>query len=163
MAGWRRPVRRWPAAVAALAALVAGVVVAARRARLEPMLVQGESMLPTLRPGQRIAVGPPTRPLWRGAVVVVRHPSRDGLELVKRVVGLPGDRVRLPDGRLDAVLGPDEYLVLGDHREASTDGRAFGPVGRERIVGLVRFAYWPPRRLRGSVPGRDPRRGSRSA
>jgi signal peptidase I len=151
MAGWRRPVRRWPAAAAALAALAAGVVVVARRARLEPMLVQGESMLPTLRPGQRIAVGPPTRPLRRGAVVVVRHPARDGLEMVKRVVGLPGDRVPLLDGRLDAVLGPDEYLVLGDHREASTDGRAFGPVGREQIVGVVRFAYWPPRRLRGSV------------
>jgi signal peptidase I len=140
--------RRWPAAAAALAALLAGAVLAARRARLEPMLVQGESMLPTLRPGQRIAVGPPTRRLRRGAVVVVRHPARDGLELVKRVVGLPGERIHLGNSQPDAVLGPDQYLVLGDHLEASTDGRAFGPVGRDRIVGVVRFAYWPPRRLR---------------
>ncbi|HVD13157.1 MAG TPA: S26 family signal peptidase [Actinomycetota bacterium] len=151
MSGRRRPVRRW---AGALAALAAGVVLAARRARLEPMLVQGESMLPTLRPGQRIAVGPPKRPLRRGAVVVVRHPARDGLEVVKRVVGLPGERVHLADGHPDAVLGPDEYLVLGDHREASTDGRAFGPVGWERIVGVVRFAYWPPRRLRVSAHAR---------
>jgi signal peptidase I len=152
MSGWRWPARRWPAALLALGAVV---VLAARRARLEPMLVRGESMLPTLRPGQRIAVGPPTRPLRRGAVVVVRHPARGGFELVKRVVGLPGDRVDLADGRRDAVLGPDQYLVLGDHREASTDGRAFGPVGWEHIVGVVRFAYWPPRRLHAPVaPGR---------
>jgi signal peptidase I len=154
MSGWRRPARRWPAAAAALVALAAGAVLAARRARLEPMLVRGESMLPTLRPGQRIAVGPPQRPLRRGAVVVVRHPAGDGLELVKRVVGLPGERVHLAGGRPDGVLGPDEYLVLGDHREASTDGRAFGPVGWEQVVGVVRFAYWPPRRLRVPARGR---------
>jgi signal peptidase I len=141
-ATWRRL-----AAVAVVAA-VGGVAAGVRRARLEPMLVRGESMLPTLRPGQRIAVGPPARPLRRGAVVVVRHPEQDGLEVVKRVAGLPGERVRLGPSRPELLLGPDQYLVLGDHQEASTDGRAFGPVGWDRIVGVVRFAYWPPRRLR---------------
>jgi signal peptidase I len=91
--------------------------------------------------------------------------------VVKRVVGLPGERVRLAAGRLevdgeavpepylagrgspgtgdlDLRLGPAEYLVLGDHRAASTDGRDFGPVGADALVGRVRFAYWPPRRLR---------------
>jgi signal peptidase I len=144
--------RRWLALAAAVGAVAAGVV-AARRARLEPMLVRGGSMRPTLVPGQRIAVGPPRRPLRRGAVVVVRRPG-DGLELVKRVVGLPGERVTLDGQAPDLVLGPDEYLVLGDHRDASTDSRAFGPVGWERIVGVVRFAYWPPRLLR---PAGSPR------
>ena len=116
--------RRWLALAAAVGA--AGVV-AARRARLEPMLVQGGSMRPTLVPGQRIAVAPPAHPLPRGAVVVVRRPE-DGLEVVKRVVGLPRERVRLDAQELDLTLGPDEYLVLGDNRDASTDGRAFGPV-----------------------------------
>ena len=50
-------------------------------------------------------------------------------------------------GELDLQLGPAEYLVLGDHRAASTDGRDFGPVGADALVGRVRFAYWPPRRL----------------
>jgi signal peptidase I len=170
--------RTWRlAAVAVPAALVASagvVALAARRARLEPMLVRGGSMRPTLAPGQRIAVAPLDRAPARGAVVVVRRPGPDGLEVVKRVVGLPGERVRLVgerlevDGReadepwlgrgggrprggaveLDVVLGPEEYLVLGDHRAASTDGRSFGPVGRSQLVGEVRFAYWPPRRLR---------------
>ena len=153
-------------------ALALGVLVAAglaaRRARLEPMLVKGGSMRPTLDPGQRIAVAPLLRPPRRGDLVVVRR--RPGsLEVVKRVVGLPGEQVRLRAGRLevdgrpvpepylpggsgsaelDLRLGPAQYLVLGDHRAASTDGRDFGPVDADAVVGRVRFAYWPPRRLR---------------
>jgi signal peptidase I len=150
------------------AAAAAGL--AARRARLEPMLVKGGSMRPTLAPGQRIAVAPLLRPPRRGDLVVVRRPGN--LEVVKRVVGLPGEQVRLRAGRLevdgrpvpepylpggswpggpgelDLRLGPAQYLVLGDHRAASTDGRDFGPVGADALVGRVRFAYWPPRRVR---------------
>jgi signal peptidase I len=150
----------------ALGALAAAAL-AMRRARLEPMLVKGGSMRPTLGPGQRIAVAPLVRPPARGDLVVLRSP-RD-LDVVKRVVGLPGERVRLRAGRLevdgqqipepylagptrsgelDLQLGPAEYLVLGDHRAASTDGRDFGPVGADALVGRVRLAYWPPRRLR---------------
>ena len=146
---------------------VAAAGLALRRARLEPMLVKGDSMRPTLRPGQRIAVAPLVRPPRRGDLVVV---ARQELEVVKRVVGLPGERVRLgagglevdgqavPEpylaggpggsGELDLRLGPAQYLVLGDHRAASTDGRDFGPVGADALLGRVRFAYWPPRRLR---------------
>jgi signal peptidase I len=153
----------------ALGALVAAGL-ALRRSRLEPMLVKGDSMRPTLRPGQRIAVAPLVRPPARGDLVVLARPAgRRDLELVKRVVGLPGERVRLGagglevDGRavpepylaggspaveLELRLGPAEYLVLGDHRAASTDGRDFGPVGADALLGRVRFAYWPPRRLR---------------
>ena len=161
-------------AVLGVGALAAGAVVAAglavRRARLEPMRVAGGSMRPTLEPGQRIAVAPLVRPPRRGDLVVVaRSRSTGGLEVVKRVVGLPGERVRLAAGELrvdgaavsepslagpatagdpELQLGPAQYLVLGDHRAASTDGRDFGPVGADALVGLVRFAYWPPRRLR---------------
>jgi signal peptidase I len=161
------------AAAAALGALVLAAV-AGRLARLEPMLVQGESMRPTLVPGQRIAVGPLDRPPARGDVVVLPRP---GLEVVKRVVGLPGERVRLAAGRvevdgrvlhepylkggggdgLDLRLGPAEYLVLGDNRAASSDGRDFGPVPGDAFLGRVLFAYWPPRRLhRGARPVRPP-------
>jgi signal peptidase I len=155
-------------------ALAVGVLAAAglavRRARLEPMLVSGGSMRPTLDPGQRIAVAPLVRPPARGDLVVVARPRPTGdLEVVKRVVGLPGERVRLAAGRLEVdgapvpepylagpptsaelemELGPAQYLVLGDHRAASTDGRELGPVGADALLGLVRFAYWPPRRLR---------------
>jgi signal peptidase I len=157
--------------------VLAAAVLAVRRGRLEPMLVEGGSMRPTLDPGQRIAVAPLVRPPARGDLVVVARPRSTGappdrsghLEVVKRVVGLPGERVRLAAGRLEVdgapvaepylhggpvagelelELGPAQYLVLGDHRAASTDGRDFGPVGADALLGLVRFAYWPPRRLR---------------
>jgi signal peptidase I len=156
--------------VMGVGALAAGALVAAglavRRARLEPMLVSGGSMRPTLDPGHRIAVAPLVRPPRRGDLVVLAR--TEGLEVVKRVVGLPGERVRLAAGRLEVdgapvpepylagdagagelevELGPAEYLVLGDHRAASTDGRDFGPVGADALLGRVRFAYWPPRRL----------------
>jgi signal peptidase I len=154
-------------AVALAIGALAAAGLAVRRARLEPMLVSGGSMRPTLDPGQRIAVAPLVRPPARGDLVVVARPAH--LEVVKRVVGLPGERVRLAGGRLevdgtpvpepylhgapgagelDLELGPAQYLVLGDHRAASTDGREFGPVGADALLGLVRFAYWPPRRLR---------------
>jgi signal peptidase I len=176
-------------AAATLGALGALALAARRLGRLEPVLVAGDSMRPTLRPGQRLAVGPLDRPPRRGDLVVVRRgpagtgppgpagPGRPGppaLEVVKRVVGLPGERVRLVAGRLevdgvavaepylrggeagapragaadlDLRLGAGQYLVLGDHRAASTDGRDFGPVPAAALTGRVRFAYWPPRRL----------------
>jgi signal peptidase I len=166
MRAWARGLA--PAGLAVLA--VAGLVVAARRARLEPLLVQGDSMRPTLDPGQRIAVGPLRGTLRRGELVLLRRPER---EMVKRVVGLPGEHVRLVGGRLevdgrqlaepyavggpvlggvvelDLTLGDNELVVLGDSRRHSTDSRSFGPVRLDEVVGVVRFAYWPPRRLRG--------------
>jgi len=98
-------------AVAALAAL--GV----RAVAIEPFRIPSESMLPTLRPGDHLFVnklaygaalpfGLPRLPGWRaprrGDVVVFRAPEGAAASpfLVKRIVGLPGDRVRLQDGRL---------------------------------------------------------------
>ncbi|HKE98972.1 MAG TPA: signal peptidase I [Actinomycetes bacterium] len=158
-------------AAAALGAAVVAAVSAARRAGLEPVVVGGRSMLPTLPPGTLLAVGPAARRLRRGDLVVVRQGTPAGgpepLEMVKRVVGLPGEHVRLTGDRLEvdgrpvqepyaggpagppAVfevrLGPGEHLVLGDHRGASTDGRVFGPVRADQVLAVVRFAYWPPR------------------
>jgi signal peptidase I len=119
-------------------------------------------MLPTLSPGDRLLA------LWtgrvrRGDVWVVRH--REQL-LVKRVIGLPGERVLVRDGRAliaagdsathsgpqpdgSWILTGDEVLVQGDNREESTDLRAFGPLGADSLVGRVVVRYWPrPARVR---------------
>jgi hypothetical protein len=151
-------------------ALAVGVLAAAglavRRARLEPMLVEGGSMRPTLDPGQRIAVAPLVRPPARCDLVVVARPRPTGdLEMVKRVVGLPwsgrgwppaGSRSTAPSspepylaggrgaGELDLELGPAQYLVLGEPPGSQHRRREFGPVGADALLGLVRFAYWPP-------------------
>ena len=97
--------------------------------------VAGESMEPTLRPGDWLVATRVGR-VERGSVVVLAHPDRS-LDIVKRVAAVPGDVV---DGR---PLGQDEYLVAGDNEEWSTDGRHFGTVPREAIEGVVRFRYHP--------------------
>lgn len=153
----KRRLRR--GAIVAAGAAVAGLGVARWRGVFRTA-VQGHSMAPTLLPGQFLIASRP-RHVHRGDVVVVRLPAR-GIDAVKRVVGLPGERIRVEEGRAevdgralaepyahgigasgDWSLGEREYLLLGDDRGESTDGRTFGPVPREAIVGVVRFRYWP--------------------
>jgi signal peptidase I len=146
-------------AFVAAGAALAGLGVARWRGAFRTV-VEGHSMAPTLVPGQFLIATRPRR-IHRGDVVVVRLPSR-GIDAVKRVVGMPGERVRVEAGRAEVdgrmlhephargagvsgewSLGEGEFLVLGDDREESTDGRTFGPVPAETIVGVVRFRYWP--------------------
>lgn len=98
--------------------------------------VEGESMSPTLGPGDYL-VAVRSRTVRRSSLVVVEHPARPGYEMVKRVAGVPGERVG------DRILGPDEYWVIGDNEVGSTDSRDFGPVGREAIRGAVVLQYGP--------------------
>lgn len=134
MASRHRPKGVVPAVAAASIALV---WLRWRPFRVE---VEGESMAPVLQPGDwLIAVRAGSIPL--GSIVVVEHPERPGFELVKRLRGVPGDTL----GAL--VLGDDQYWVIGDRPEASTDSRWFGPVGRAAIKGVVVLRYWPPTRI----------------
>jgi len=99
------------------------------------VIVRGESMLPALRPGERVLFDRLAyvieRPR-RGDVVLARHPSRPGFQMVKRVA----------DG------GPDEYTLLGDNPHASTDSRTLGAFGRKDILARAWVVYWPPERFR---------------
>jgi len=134
--------------------VAAGVVLAAAVwliARWRPfgVEVRGDSMAPTLLPGDwalAIAAGTPAR----GHVVVVEHPERPGLEMVKRVTGVPGDLT--PDGR---ILGPDELWVEGDNPSRSTDSRQHGPVRCDHVKARVRLIYWPASRR--AIVTRSPR------
>jgi len=134
------------------------------------VLVRGWSMYPALAPGEyvlfdRLAyrlAGP-----RRGDIVLAFHPTRPGAPIIKRVAGLPGDRIAFGDGRLwvngEAVgepveeaiasggewaLGADQYFLLGDAPDLSTDGRHFGPVSRRAILARAWLVYWPPNRMR---------------
>ena len=98
-------------------------------------------MVPTLMPGDWALVVGGRRPK-RGDVFVVEHPGRPGYEIVKRIVGTPGDRIG------DRTLAADEYWVEGDRPDASTDSRQFGAVRRDHLKARVLLIYWPKERRR---------------
>lgn len=127
-------------------------------------------MGPTLSSGEYVLVSRLAyrlRPPARGDIVLLRDPWILKGDYVKRIVGLPGEYVTLDEGNVsiggrrlpepyrgegvglpsygDWMLGPDEYLVMGDNRQASRDSRFFGPIGRDRLVGRAWLRYWPGR------------------
>ena len=143
------------------------------------VVVDGWSMYPTLAPGEYVLFDriPYRREApKRGDVVLVRGVLADGRAIIKRVVGAPGDTVLLSNGALtvngvpvdgmasleDAdsresgewSLGHDEFFLLGDAPEFSTDSRYFGPVARSAIVGRAWLVYRPVSRWRRLDKGR---------
>ena len=129
---------RLPGAYQALAFLLA------RRAA-----VRGPSMFPALAPGEyvlfdRLAYrrGAPRR----GDVVLASHPQRPGTRIIKRIAGAPGETVTA--GGRTWTLAEDEWLLLGDAPDESTDSRDFGPVGRGAIHARAWLVYWPPGKVR---------------
>lgn len=126
-------------------------------------------MLPALAPGDRLlveALSVRLRRPRRGELVVFRHPEYRGVLAIKRVVGLPGERVVPETGQVTSdeptqrvgrptgvgSIGPDRLFVQGDNRFESRDSRAFGPLPRRNIVGRAWYRYWPPER-RGFLLG----------
>ncbi len=110
--------------------------------------VEGASMIPTLRSGERILISP-LFGVERGDLIVFRSPRDAEVTMVKRVVALPGDTVRFePGGKPAPELLPDgRYFVVGDNRRRSRDSRHFGALPESDILGVVFFRYWPPERL----------------
>jgi signal peptidase I len=129
--------------------------------------VRGSSMEPTLHDGQFLVVSKVT--YWfggpeRGDIVVFRPPNSLSDDYIKRIVGVPGEQVKIEQGqvRVDGVplqetyvanqsgysgswkLGTDEYFVLGDNRSNSSDSHTWGTLPGENIVGKAWFCYWPP-------------------
>ena len=116
----------------------------ARRARQRPWRVEvaGESMAPTLRPGDWLLVDP-SPPRWprRGTIVVVREPATE-LVVVKRLAGRPGDSVQGVDG-VPIALAPGQAWLASDASDAAIDSRRYGPVDIERLLGRVAWRYGP--------------------
>jgi len=131
----------------------------------------GRSMEPNYHEAERLLVdrvSPRMAWLQRGDVIIVRSPSEEGIELIKRLIGLPGDTVELrnngvfvngqqldepylppgadsgPRGGAAAwTLGKDQYFFMGDNRSFSQDSRMLGPVQSDLIVGRALVVYWP--------------------
>ncbi|HSI99959.1 MAG TPA: S26 family signal peptidase [Patescibacteria group bacterium] len=107
------------------------------RRSVDVVQVRGRSMIPTLRPGDRLLVVRSRRPARVGEVVLALDPRDAGRELVKRV----------------AAVGPDGVTLHGDNPAFSTDGRAFGPLPATAIRWRVLARWWPIGRA-GRLPAR---------
>lgn len=100
-------------------------------------VVSGDSMAPGLRAGDHVLVRR-RGAIGVGDVVVAAHPHQDGMLVVKRLAGGPGDEA------YGAPLGPDEYWLSSDNRLAAPeDSRTYGPVASAALVGRVVGRYWP--------------------
>lgn len=145
-------------------ALVLFVIINSVSARVR---VDGSSMLPTLHDGEFVLVnklayrlGTPTR----GDIIVFQSTTEANLDLIKRIVGLPGDQVMIGGGHV-RVNGqtldetyinaapnyngewqvPDGYLfVLGDNRNDSSDSHMWGYLPEQNVIGKALLIYWPP-------------------
>ena len=139
----------------------------------QPVKVEGGSMEPGLEDQERIFINKLVyrwESISRGDIVVFRYPRDPRKSFIKRVIALPGDRVRIsyghvyvngkllqedyvPEEFLDTRSYPDtpipehSFFVLGDHRSMSNDSREFGPVPRSYIYGKAVFGYWPMEKL----------------
>lgn len=115
---------------------------------------------------RRYIFNPPNR----GDIIVFRPPGSSSDPYIKRIIGLPGETIEIHDGsvfvnnqRLEEnyvssatswrggggnqssiTIPEDEYFVMGDNRENSSDSRTFGTVPKDDIIGKSWVAYWPP-------------------
>lgn len=153
----------------------------------QPNEVKGSSMFPNFVDKEYLLTekisyrfGSPQR----GDVVIFKAPAGepcaiDGCEYIKRVIGIPGDRVMVKEGdiylngeKLDQSFLPEmvysspgefcqegvevtvpdnKYLCFGDNRPNSRDGREFGPIDKDLLIGKAFFRYWPVKKI-GLIP-----------
>jgi signal peptidase I len=141
---------------------------------VQPFLVSGSSMSPNFSNGDYVLVDEITyrlRAPERGEVVVFHDPQDFSTYFIKRVIGLPGERVTVKSdvvtvfndahlqgfglnesylpkgvdtsGNFEYTLSSSTYLLFGDNRPFSYDSRSWGPLPAKNIVGLVRVRLWP--------------------
>src|SRR3989304_6724601 len=141
---------------------------------LQPHKIKGDSMQPNYPNGEYLLTDKVSyrfREPNRGDVIVFEAPTQNGEEFIKRILGLPGDKITLKDGSFrvndkiilenylasgtityggtflkdgeEKVVPNDEYFVMGDNRANSSDSRTWGFVSKDKITGKSWFVYWP--------------------
>lgn len=139
----------------------------------QPFIVSGASMLPNFENGQYLIVDEFSyhfREPARGEVIIFRAPRDTSEFYIKRIVGLPEERVEIsngtihiynnefpggitleesylqyksPNSNIALTLEADEYFVLGDNRPMSSDSRVWGPLENKLIIGRAWLRLWP--------------------
>jgi len=157
-----------------IALTAVAVVFLIRTFLLQPFLVKGASMEPNFSTGDYLLIDELTykiRPPERGEVIVFKYPGDESTYYIKRIIGLPGERLVLSHDKItvygnshsegsvleeqylnydsmvsgdkEVVLGPSQYFVMGDNRQVSFDSRNWGPLENKEIIGLARLRLWP--------------------
>jgi signal peptidase I len=160
--------------------LFVGILFFGVRTVLQNFRVEGPSMLPTLTTGQFLWVNKAAYFQWngdyvlggpqRGDIAVLRPPdSLEDVDLIKRIIGVPGDRLRIQRGQVyingrlldepyiryqagydypadgrEIVIASGEYFVLGDNRPNSRDSHFGWFVPAANLIGRAWVSYWPP-------------------
>ncbi len=188
--GAKKPKRATKKAVIEWVVLISSALIIALVVKaflFQAFYIPSDSMVPTLKTNDRVIVNKLSyhlHPVHRGDIVVFTTPKgSDGKpidptikDLVKRVIGLPGETVSdkdghvyvngkalpesyLPSGTISdcaafkancfpaGPLPADRYWVMGDNRAGSRDSRSFGAINKSEIVGRVFLRIWPPNRL----------------
>lgn len=154
--------------------IAVAIIIPVRWFLFQPFVVTGDSMRPNFADGNYLIIDELSyrfREPARGEVLVLRFPGDHSQFFIKRIVGLPGERIMIENGRvtiyndiypkgllleedylpnnnltygnIDRRLSGDEYFVLGDNRLSSSDSRIWGPLKRADIVGRVYFRLFP--------------------
>lgn len=162
----------WEIFEVVLVAVIAVFII--RNFILQPFLVSGASMEPSFSSGDYLVVDEMTydfRAPQRGDVIVFHYPGDESVYYIKRIVGLPGETLKITGGEIcvfnsehpngfildesylppglktsgqeQVILKSNEYFVLGDNRNYSFDSRSWGNLTKKEIVGLVRLRLWP--------------------
>ena len=148
-------------------ALLTAIIFLLLNAATGRFMIKSVSMLPSLHEGEYVIVDKVSyllHPPERGDIVVFERQDETE-DLIKRVIGLPGETLEMSGGivYIDGQplpepyltpspsssypahkLGADEYFVMGDNRGNSRDSRIFGPIRRDSVVGRAWMIYWPP-------------------
>lgn len=140
----------------------------------QPHKVSGSSMFPNLHHGDYLITDKLSyrfNPPQRGQIIVFKNPREESQDYIKRIIGLPGEKVKVQDGHIyvdgktlkESYLSPEiitnpgaflqegqeiavekeRYLVVGDNRPASSDSREWGFITKEEIIGKAFLRYWP--------------------
>lgn len=158
------------------------VVVPIRWFIAQPFIVRGDSMVPTFHSGDYLIVDQLSYRFEepeRGDVIIMRYPKDESVYFIKRIIGLPGETVELQGTRViirqpgaepltlsetyladvthrpefaTYALGSDEYFVMGDNRDASSDSRVWGPLPKKEVIGRAYVRLFPPASL-AYLPG----------